>query len=69
MSSISVVGGDSSIRAANIQTCNGKTNRLIVRLYPLEVTSPDEVTASEPLKTKNAIYRIEEIGNQHPTIQ
>ena len=37
-------GSDGLIRSANIRTANGKTNRPIARLYPLEVT------AAEPTK-------------------
>ena len=35
------------IRSADIQTSTGKTNRLIVKLYPLEVTTND----TEPVNT------------------
>ena len=37
-------GSDGLVRSANIRTANGKTNRPIARLYPLEVT------AAEPTK-------------------
>ena len=36
-----IVGGDGLVRAANIRTSNGKTNRPIVKLFPLEVSSSD----------------------------
>ena len=39
-----IVGGDGLVRAANIRTSNGRTNRPIVKLYPLEVSSSGEVT-------------------------
>ena len=48
-----IIGGDGLVHAANIRTCNGKTNRLIVKLYPLEVTSPDEAAPSELLQAEN----------------
>ena len=38
-------GGDGLIRSAEVRTSNGKTNRPIARLYPLEVT--DDSTTSE----------------------
>jgi len=38
-----IVGGDGLIRAANIRTSTGRTNRPIVKLYPLEVNSCSEV--------------------------
>ena len=50
-----ITDGDGLVRAANIRTCNGKTNRPIARLYPLEVTSHDEVTPSEPLQTVDTV--------------
>ena len=49
-----IIGGNGFIRAANIRTCNGKTNRPIVRLYPLEVTSPHEAASSGTLEIDNA---------------
>lgn len=48
-----IVGRDGLVRAANIRTCNGKTNRPIVKLYPLEVTSSGEVALSDPPQTEN----------------
>ena len=38
-----LVGEDGLIRAVNIRTSTGKTNRLVTKLYPLEVT------VSEPI--------------------
>lgn len=40
-------GKDGLIRSANIRTANGRTNRPIARLYPLEVTATEE-TARPP---------------------
>ena len=40
-----IVGGDGLVWAANIRTSNGKTNRPIVKLFPLEVSSSDENTS------------------------
>ena len=36
-----ITGEDGLIRAANIQTSTGRTNRPIIKLYPLEVTAED----------------------------
>jgi len=36
-----IVGEDGLVRAANIRTSTGKTNRPISKLYPLEVTTQD----------------------------
>ena len=33
------MGGDGLVRAADIQTSTGRTNRPITKLYPLEVTT------------------------------
>ena len=38
-----IVGGDGLIRTANIRTSMGRTNRPIVKLYPLEINSCSEV--------------------------
>ena len=35
-------GGDGLVRAANIRTSTGRTNRPIVRLIPLEVSAQDK---------------------------
>ena len=40
-----IVGGDGLVQAAIIRTSSGKTNRPIVKLYPLEVSSSDENTS------------------------
>ena len=37
-----IVGGDGLVRAANIRTSSGRTNRPIAKLYPLEVASTTE---------------------------
>lgn len=39
-----IKGGDNLVRAAHIQIGNYKTTRPIVKLYPLEVSSPDGLT-------------------------
>ena len=43
--------GDNMIRSVNIQITNGKTNRPIVQLYPLEVTSFDMVVTAPATDT------------------
>ena len=52
------IGRDGLVRAASIRTSNGKTNRPIVKLYPLEVNSLSEVTPDKPLQTKNTLERL-----------
>ena len=42
-----IVGGDGLIRAANVRTSSGNTNRLIVKLYPLGVNSSSEVISQQ----------------------
>jgi hypothetical protein len=39
---------DGEIRAADIRTANGKTNRPISKLYPLQVTEPASAPAEIP---------------------
>jgi len=39
-----IKGNDRLVRAANIQTATGRTNRPIIRLVPLEVSSSDSET-------------------------
>ena len=52
------IGRDGLIRAANIRTSNGKTNWPMVKLYPLEVNSPSEVTPDKSLQTENTLERL-----------
>ena len=47
-----IKGGDGLVRAANIRTSNGCTNRPITKLYPLEV-STDVETQDGPLRETN----------------
>ena len=44
-------GADGMIRSANIRTANGKTNRPIARIYPLEVTATDSEVATQSSAT------------------
>ena len=53
------VGGDGLVRAANIRTNSGKTNRPITKLYPLEINSPSEATHDESLQLKTVSDRPE----------
>ena len=39
-------GADKCVRAVNLRTCNGRTNRPITKLYPLEITA--KVTTDTP---------------------
>ena len=41
-----IMGGDGLVRAADIQTSTGRTNRLITKLYPLKVTANTETEVS-----------------------
>ena len=45
-----IVGGDGLVRAANIRTSNGKTNRPIVKLFPLS----DVIIMTVPLQPCSA---------------
>ena len=38
-----VTGNDGEVRSANIRTKSGITNRLVMKLYPLEVTDESDV--------------------------
>ena len=46
-------GGDGLIRAADLRSSNGKTNRPIVRLYPLEVTADDREPVKDTVVTEH----------------
>ena len=52
-----IPGGDGLIRAANVRTSTGKTNRPVTKLYPLEVNANLETTTdtiADPVSvTKN----------------
>ena len=48
-------GKDGLVRAANIRTAQGRTNRPITKLIPLEVSQPSDVTKSTADDTKNCI--------------
>ena len=43
-----IVSPDGEIRAADIRTSNGKTNRPVSKLYPLEVTETIETSPNSP---------------------
>ena len=47
-------GNDGLVRAANIRTATGKTNRPIVRLVPLEVSSSTNDPIQHTSQTMNA---------------
>ena len=51
-----ITGADGLVRTANIRTCNGRTNRLITKLYHLEVTAKtnghvDEAKTADDIHT------------------
>lgn len=50
-------GKDEQIRAAHIRTSNGKTNRPIVKIYPLEVRATSE--ENHPVETEESIMQNE----------
>ena len=52
-----ILGADGFVRVANICTSNGKTNRTITKLYPLEVNSPTEFTPEESPLTMNRMAK------------
>ena len=58
-----ITGNDGLVRAANIRTSTGRTNRPIVKLYPLEVTSVE--TSASP--TAQPVDRHPEEENLTPT--
>ena len=47
-----IKGNDGYVRAAEIKTNTGRTNRPISKLYPLEISANEEDTSAE-LKTDN----------------
>ena len=48
-------GKDGLVRAGNIRTAQGKINRPITKLIPLEVSQSSDVTSSAADDTKNCI--------------
>ena len=46
-------GGDGLIRSAEVRTSNGKTNRPIARLYPLEVTDDSTTSMQNSVTEEN----------------
>ena len=57
-----IVSEDGQVRAAEIRTANGKTNRPLAKLYPLEITEnsgPEELSsASSPTETSSSSSRV-----------
>ena len=43
-----IKGGDGLVRAANIRTKTGRTNRPITKLYPLEISANDTEQEIQP---------------------
>lgn len=56
-----IMGNDGYVRAAEVRTSNGRTNRPITKLYPLEIVSEDEL-----INTSN-INNEDDYGNQQST--
>ena len=50
-----IEGGDGLIRAANIRTSTGHTNRPITKLYPLEVCANEAMPPTEDDTSEQAI--------------
>lgn len=50
-----IEGGDGLVRAANIHTSTGHTNRPITKLYPLEVCTNEAMPLIEDDTSKQAI--------------
>ena len=48
-----IKGGDNLIRAAHIRMGTYKTTRPITKLYPLEVSNPDEMNSQKALEEPN----------------
>ena len=48
-----IVGEDGLVRAANIRTSTGRTNRPVIKLYPLEVTAEDPLYKEHPSLSDN----------------
>ena len=46
-------GNDNCVRAVNLRTANGRTNRPITKLYPLEVSAEMEPKVSEEESVEN----------------
>ena len=63
-----ITGHDGLIRAVNIRTSSGRTNRPISRLYPLEITSKTDV---EPVNSDatNSRDKLDSESNQQNTSQ
>lgn len=52
---------DGKVRAAEVRTANGKTNRPINKLYPLELSEPEDstgATGTPALDTEKSIQRV-----------
>ena len=46
-----IAGEDGLVRAANIRTSTGRTNRPVTKLYPLEVTAADPLLKQDSSQT------------------
>ena len=50
---VEIRGNDNCVRAANLRNANGRTNRQITKLYPLEVSAEIEPKVSEEESVEN----------------
>ena len=60
-------GGDGLVRAANIRTSTGRTNRPIIRLIPLEVSAPDKDSDTNRLSCSDSQTDVFEEVKLRPT--
>jgi len=59
-----ISGEDGLVRAANIRTSTGRTNRPKTKLYPLEVTTSDSL----PQPKKNLLHQNEDVPSSSDSI-
>ena len=64
-----IKGNDGNIRAAEVRTNTGKTNRPIARLYPLEITSEQLVDTSTFNKQNDDKQCTDDIDEYSPLME
>ena len=64
-----IYGKDNLVRAANIRTATGRTNRAITRLYPLEIrasaTSPKKDCDDNSIDTRDSDHSTDSTDPDH----